>query len=523
MVNPDFQTLFIKEAIKQKVSNLEAFFVLERQLDKKHHQSFLPFYKLGETYHKLLKNKQIIPYKPLEELLKKVRIRSLSGIVAVTLITKPYPCPGNCLYCPNIPNMPKSYLPDEPACMRALDNQFNPYKQMQARIKALQLNGHPTDKIELIILGGTWSYYPKNYQTWFIKKSFDGANNKTSKNLIEAQKINEKSHNRIIGLTIETRPDYINKQEVKRLRDLGVTRIELGVQSIYDDVLNYNNRESSREDIVQATKLLKNAGFKITYHMMPNLPGSNLKRDEEMFEELFSNPDFQPDQLKIYPCVVLKEAPLYRKYLVGDYKPYTDKELIDLLIRIKSKIPPYVRIVRVIRDIPSPDIIAGNKMSNLRQVVLAKMHEEGKACQCLRCREPHNIVIDFKNVKLIRREYEASNGKEIFLSYEDAKNNKVLAFLRLRLPYEWSLESLKGAAIVRELHSYGIVAPLEIKNQSNVQHKGLGKKLMAWGEKIIKKETNYQKIAVISGIGVRDYYRKLGYRLENTYLVKKIK
>ncbi|MGC8851761.1 MAG: elongator complex protein 3 [Minisyncoccia bacterium] len=250
------------------------------------------------------KNKQIIPYKPLEELLKKVRIRSLSGIVAVTLITKPYPCPGNCLYCPNIPNMPKSYLPDEPACMRALDNQFNPYKQMQARIKALQLNGHPTDKIELIILGGTWSYYPKNYQTWFIKKSFDGANNKTSKNLIEAQKINEKSHNRIIGLTIETRPDYINKQEVKRLRDLGVTRIELGVQSIYDDVLNYNNQESSREDIVQATKLLKNAGFKITYHMMPNLPGSNLKRDEEMFKELFSNPDFQPDQLKIYPCVV---------------------------------------------------------------------------------------------------------------------------------------------------------------------------------------------------------------------------
>lgn len=519
----DIKKLIVEEAVKQKVSDIDALFNIERELNEQYKGRFIPFYELHQTYTKLIKEKKIPAYKPFEDLLKKSRIRSLSGIVSITLITKPYPCPGNCLYCPNIPGMPKSYLPDEPACMRALNNQFDPYRQMKARIESLQLNGHPTDKIELIILGGTWSYYPKKYQTWFIKRSFDGANNKTSKTLEEAQKLNEKAQNRIIGLTIETRPDYIDKQEVLRLRKLGVTRLEMGVQSIYDDILDYNNRGNKREDIIRATRLLKNAGFKITYHMMLNLPGSNLQRDEEMFDELFSNPDFQPDQLKIYPCVVLKEAPLYQKYLNGEYKPYTDEELINLLIRIKSKIPPYVRIVRVIRDIPSPDIIAGNKVSNLRQIVLDKMHEQGKSCQCLRCREPHDTPIDFKDVKLIRRDYEASNGKEIFLSYEDTKNNKVLAFLRLRIPYEWTLDYLKGMALVRELHSYGIVAPLKDNQKSNVQHKGLGKKLMAHGEKIIQQETDYKKIAVISGIGVRDYYRKLGYRLENTYMVKKIK
>lgn len=519
----NLKRLIIQEAIKHQITNIDELFTIERQLNTKYHQSFIPFYELGKVYQQLLKEKQILPYKPLEDLLKKSRIRSLSGIVSITLITKPYPCPGNCLYCPNIPNMPKSYLPDEPACMRALTHHFDPYKQIQARIESLQLNGHPTDKIELIILGGTWSYYPKKYQTWFIKRSFDGANNKTSPNLLAAQKLNEKANNRIIGLTIETRPDYINIKEIERFRQLGVTRVELGVQSIYDDILNYNNRNSTRADIIKATALLKNAGFKITYHMMLNLPASNLQRDEQMFQELFSNPDFQPDQLKIYPCVVLKEAPLYQKFLQGEYRPYTEEELINLLIKIKTQIPPYVRIVRVIRDIPSPDIIAGNKVSNLRQVVLDKMHQQGKNCQCLRCREPHNINIDFNKVKLIRRDYESNNGKEIFLSYEDIKNNKVLAFLRLRLPQDWTLEYLKGMALIRELHSYGIVAPLNHRQKSNVQHRGLGKKLMTSAEKIIKTETNYKKIAVISGIGVRDYYRHLGYRLQNTYMIKRIK
>jgi len=512
--------LIITEAAQQNISSEKDLFNIERKITKKYQQPFIPFYKLLNTYKELVKQKIILPNEQLEKILKKSRGRSLSGIVSVTTITKPYPCPGNCLYCPNISNMPKSYLPDEPACMRALLNQFDPYKQVQTRIKTLQINGHPTDKIELIVLGGTWSYYPKRYQTWFIKRCFDSANNKTSPNLQISQKINESAHNHIIGLTLETRPDYISSKEIERMRILGATRVELGAQSTYDDVLQSNNRGNTVNDVIIATELLKNAGFKITYHMMLNLPGSDIKKDEQMFEELFSNPCFQPDQLKIYPCAVLKEAPLYKLYLNKKYQPYPNEELINLLIKIKEKIPPYVRIARVIRDIPSPNIVAGNKVSNLRQTIFKKMKEQNKSCQCLRCREPREILIDFKNVKLIRREYNASNGKEIFLSYEDIKNNKVLTFLRLRLPNEWTLPYLNNSAFVRELHSYGIVAPLKQNSRSNVQHKGLGYKLMMEGEKIIRKETNYNKIAVISGVGVRSYYRKLGYRLSNTYMIK---
>ena len=518
----ELSELIIKQAAKENISSEKDLISIEKKINRKYHQKFISFFKLLEIYKKLVKQKAISPNKDLEKILKKARIRSLSGIVAITVITKPYPCPGNCLYCPNFPNMPKSYVPNEPACMRAELNKFDPYKQIQTRIQTLQINGHPTDKIELIILGGTWSYYPKKYQKWFIKRCFDGANNKTSPNLEISQKTNESADNRIIGLTLETRPDYIDQKEIENMRALGATRVELGVQSLDNDVLNYNNRGHLVEDSIKATKLLKDAGFKVTYHMMLNLPGSNLKKDEKMFQELFSNPDFQPDQLKIYPCSVLKEAPLYQLFLDKKYKPYTEKELIDLLIKIKEKIPPYVRIIRIIRDIPSNYIVTGNKVSNLRQVIQAKMKKENKSCQCLRCREPHDISIDFKNIKLIRREYLANNGKEIFLSYEDVKNNKILAFLRLRLPNEWTFPYLKNCAFVRELHSYGLVAPLKQNNDSNVQHKGLGNKLMIEGEKIIKEETNYNKIAVISGIGVRSYYHKLGYRLSNTYMIKKI-
>ena len=514
--------LIILESIKQKISSAKDIFRIERKINRTYHKSFIPFFKLLEVYKKMVEQEDILPNKKFELILKKAKIRSLSGIVAITLITKPYPCPGNCLYCPDISNMPKSYLSDEPACMRALLNKFDPYKQIQIRIKALQINGHPTDKIELIILGGTWSFYPKKYQNWFIKRCFDGANNIKAKNLEEAQKINENAKNRIIGLTIETRPDYIDKEELERLRKFGVTRVELGVQSLDNAILNFNHRGHNIDATIKATKLLKNAGFKVTYHMMLNLPSSDTKKDEQMFKELFSNSDFQPDQLKIYPCSILEKTPLYKLFLNNQYQPYSEKELINLLIRIKEKIPPYVRIIRVIRDIPSNNIIAGNKVSNLRQVIQKKMREENKSCQCLRCREPHDISVDFKNVKLMRREYEASSGKEIFLSYEDTKNNKILAFLRLRLTDEWIFPYLKKSAFVRELHSYGIVAPLKQNNYSNIQHRGLGNKLMIEGEKIIKKETNYKKIAVISGIGVRSYYRKLGYRLNKTYMVKKL-
>jgi len=256
---------------------------------------------------------------------------------------------------------------------------------------------------------------------------------------------------------------------------------------------------------------------------MLNLLGSDLKRDEEMFQEIFNSPDFQPDQLKIYPCVVLANTELFELYQNKQYLPYSQEDLINLLIRIKENIPPYVRISRIVRDIPDNDIIGSNTLSNLRQIVHERMKKLNKNCQCIRCREPQNTQINFENIKLIRREYQASGGKEIFLSYEDVKNNKILAFLRLRITSEWTLPELKNAALIRELHTYGFMASLKKGVPTNVQHRGLGKKLMAEAERIVKQETNLKKIAVISGVGVRDYYRHLGYRLDKTYLIKTLK
>lgn len=463
--------------------------------------------ELLKAYRDLVKEGKIRSSLILENLLKTRKIRTLSGIASITVITKPYPCPGKCLYCPNEINMPKSYLANEPACMRAVLTKFDPYKQVEARINSLQKTGHFTDKIELIILGGTWTAYPQKYQTWFIKRCFDACNRKNAENLKEAQKINERAKNRIIGLTLETRPDYVTLEEIKRIRWLGCTRVELGVQSIYDDVLKYNKRGHNIVATIVATKLLKDAGLKVTYHMMLNLPMSNLKKDEKMFEELFSNPDFQPDQLKIYPCAVLKTSPLYKLWKQGEYQPYSEKQLINLLTRIKKKIPPYVRIIRIIRDIPSQSIVAGNKTSNLRQVIFDKV---GRVCQCIRCREAREKIA--KKLKLFRQDYLASGGKEIFLSFEDSQRKNIYAFLGLRITDNW--------AIVRELHTYGRMVPISAKSKKAAQHKGLGRKLMAEAEKTVRKETNFKKIAVISGIGVREYYRKLGYRLKNEYMIK---
>jgi len=459
----------------------------------------------------------------LENILKTRKVRSLSGIAAITVITKPYPCPGKCLYCPQEKNMPKSYLANEPACMRAVLTKFDPYKQTKARIDSLEMTGHNTEKIELIVLGGTWSYYDKKYQTWFLKRCFDACNSRVAKNLKIAQKINEKAKHRIIGLTLETRPDYIDEKEIKRLRWLGTTRIELGVQSIYDDVLKYNDRGHNAKRTIEATKLLKNAGIKITYHIMPGLPGSNFKKDINMFKELFSNSDFQPDQLKIYPCVVLRNAPLYRLWKNKKYKPYNEKQLLKLLAEIKKDIPPYVRIVRIIRDIPSQSIIAGSKTSNLRQL----LEQKKVKCNCIRCREIKGSKFDVQSIKLIRREYDASGGREIFLSFEDIKNNKLMAFLRLRLVHRslgegGTLPVLKNSAIIRELHVYGQVVKISGKNKNAQQHQSLGKQLMIEAEKIAKNEFKHKKVAVIAGIGVREYYKKLGYRLKDEYMIKEL-
>ncbi|MDO8507313.1 MAG: tRNA uridine(34) 5-carboxymethylaminomethyl modification radical SAM/GNAT enzyme Elp3 [bacterium] len=473
---------------------------------------------LRKTYRAMVKAGKIDPDKGLENLLVTKKMRSLSGVAVITVLTKPWPCPGECLYCPTQVDVPKSYLSSEPAVMRAILCDYDPYKQVRARLNSLEIEGHPTDKVELIVIGGTFSALPKDYQQEYIKRCFDALNNSVDKDLDDAKNKNETAKNRCVGLTLETRPDYITKEEVEWFRYLGATRVELGVQSVFDDVLKFNKRGHDVASTARATKLLKDAGFKICYHMMPNLPGSNLEKDIEMFKIIFTDPRFQPDYIKIYPCVVTKGSELYDMWKAGEYKPYSDKELEDLICEIKKVVPYYVRIMRLIRDIPSSDIEAGSKVSNMRQNVQRRLEKEGEKCKCIRCREVSNRVTAF-GIKLFKEEYEASGGKEVFLSYESEDRVVLYSLLRLRLTKDTFISEIKDCALIRELHTYG--QQIKIGKSGDTQHKGLGKKLISEAEDIARKD-GYKKIAVISGVGVRDYYRKFGYGLKGEYMVKSI-
>lgn len=477
----------------------------------------LNLYKKSITKGKISKNPQ------LKALLKKRAIRTLSGVAPIAVLTRPNPCPGACVFCPDEKQMPKSYLSNEPAVMRAILTEFNPYDQVKTRLAALAANGHATDKIELIVMGGTWSCLPKQYQTWFIKKCFDACNEKDSTNLKQAQKLNENAKHRIVGLTLETRPDQIDENEIIRFRKLGCTKAEIGIQITDDKILKYNKRGHGVQEIVNATKLLKNAGFKIAYHFMPNLPGSNPKNDLARFKELFSNPNYQPDMLKIYPCVVTKGSELYQWWKAGKYKPYSDKKLFDLLLKIKESVPDHVRIIRLIRDIPKESIEAGNKVSNLRQNLQKALTEQNKYCKCIRCREARTNISRAKEAKLFVKKYKTKGGIEYFLQFASKNKKTLYAFLRLRLPENGNdfIPELKNAALIREIHTYGRLVPIAQKTVKAAQHLGLGKKLMKKAEDIAKKQ-GYGKMAVISGIGVRAYYKKLGYKLQGTYMTKSL-
>lgn len=517
---------------------------LKRKLAKKYKIPCPDNLSLLKAYHKITKNETSKRIFNLEELLRTRPVRSLSGIVNVSVLTKPHPCPGKCLYCPTEKNIPKSYVSGEPAVERAKALQYNPFLQVKKRIEMLKSQGHSTDKIELRIVGGTWSYYPKKYQEWFVKRCFTACNQAEikkqkakSKNRIleKEQKINEGAKQKVVGLSVETRPDFIDMTEIKWLRKLGVTMVELGVQSIYDDVLKKNLRDHLIQETILATKLLKDAGFKVLYQMMPNLPDSDLRRDEKMFQELFSNPDFQPDLLKIYPCALLKKTPLYGLWKKGQYKTYSEKQLINLIKSIKKEIPYYVRIQRIARDIPSKSIVMGPaKISNIRQMIAGLAKKEGWRCHCIRCREVREKYDPKEKIYLFRNNYQASGGKEIFLSFENKRRTKLYSLLRLRIPSpECFISALKSAAIVREIHTYGQSVPMDKKKKAP-QHQGLGKKLVKEAEKIIRKEFGtrshrhakrcgrVKKIAVISAIGARNYFKKLGYSLYDTYMVKKI-
>jgi elongator complex protein 3 len=519
---------YIISAIKEIPATQADFLQLKKKLSKEYALPIPTNADLRDRYNELLEKKKIKRSEKFEKILLSRAIRTQSGVAVIAVLTKSYPCPGKCIYCPSEKNMPKSYLSNEPAVMRAIDAKFDPYRQVQNRLRSLEINGHQTDKIELIVMGGTFSYLPKFYQKNFILQCFKACNNypkisndkfpisKLSeklldKYLLKEQKKNEKAKHRIVGLTLETRPDFIDEKEIKNFRNLGCTRVELGVQSIFDDVLKKNKRGHLVSETIKATKLLKDAGFKINYHIMPGLPGSTPAQDFKTFKELFSNPAFQPDMLKIYPTVVLKNSHLFRLWKSGLYKPLSDSKFESLILKIKNGIiPPYVRISRLVRDVPTSSIIAGPVVSNLRQIILPKSH-----CQCIRCREVRANYEIKEKIVLNRIDYKASGGKEIFLQYVSPDKKKLFALLRLRITSD-------KKAIIRELHTYGKLTKINKKDKKSPQHIGLGKKLIAEAEKIAKKEFKISEISVISGIGVRDYYRKLGYKLKDTYMVKYI-
>ena len=543
---------FIKIALKQVSRKTVDFSRLKKDICKELGIQPPTNPDLREVYEKMVARKEIKRSPALEKKLFSKGIRTESGVAVVAVLTKSYPCPGKCIYCPSEKEMPKSYLSNEPAVMRAISAKFNPYRQVQNRLHALELNGHAVDKIELIVMGGTFSCLPKNYQNKFITECFRACNDfknsykvhkvrefiKSQEELLKKeQKRNEKARCRIIGLTLETRPDYVDEKEILNFRELGCTRVELGVQSVYDDVLKLNRRGHKIEKTVRATQLLKDAGFKINYHIMPGLPGSDLKRDYQMFKVLFSDPDFKPDMLKIYPTVVIKNTKLYSMWKKGEYQALTDADFEKFILRVKKNlIPPYVRIARLVRDVPGTSIESGPNISNLRQLIAKKSE-----CQCIRCREVRSEYSSREEIVLDRIDYSASDGKEIFLQFVSKDKQKLFALLRLRMPGgvqnplcpdyrtyppdyrgRGQLSVLKGAALVREVHTYGKLAKIDAKDKASPQHIGLGKKLLKEAERISREEFGLKKIAVISGVGVKGYYRKNGYRLSGTYMVKKI-
>lgn len=516
--------MIIKELIKKRIKNQNDLGFFKRKISKRYKIPCPNNIELLKAYQKFLKEKRSKTSKKIENLLKKRPIRSLSGIVNISVLTKPYPCLGKCIFCPIEKGIPKSYLSGEPAVERAKRLNYDPYLQVKKRIEVLKSEGHPTDKIELRIVGGTWSFYPLNYRIVFVKRCFDAANEENSKTLEEAQRKNERAKNRIVGISIETRPDFINENEIINLRKMGVTMVEMGVQTIFDDVLKKNNTNLTQEKIVKATQLLKNAGFKVLYHLMINLPGSSLEKDLECFKIVFSDERFKPDWIKIYPVVVVKGSQLYQIWKERKYKSYSDKNLIELLIKIKKKMPYWVRVARILRDIPANKIEAGCRISNLREVVKKEMEKRNLKCNCIRCREIKEKYNPKEKIYLFREEYIASEGKEFFLSFENKKRTKLYSFLRLRITknYPPSISILKNSAIIREIQTYGEMVPIATKKLAP-QHRGLGKKLIKEAEKIIRKEFRLNKIAVISGVGARDYFRKLGYKLKETYMSKSLK
>ena len=492
-------------------------------------------------------------YNLKKKLIKKIQ-KSQSGIISITVLTSGTPeytnsngerikgtfsCLHNCSFCPNEKpsadnnwtQQPKSYLYTEPAVLRANQNDFDPIKQMNSRISSLSRMGHEIDKIELLVLGGTWSEYPKEYQDEFITNLYYAANvyfddvKRDVLTLEEEISYNEIAKIHIIGLTLEMRSDSININEIKRLRRFNCTRVQLGIQHTNNEVLKMNNRGESIEKTIQAIKLLKNNCYKIDGHLMLNLYGSSVNKDRIMLNEILTNPDIQLDQLKIYPCAIVPFTKIKDLFDSGIYIPYDDSFLYDLIKEFKIKITKQFRINRIIRDISGHYISGGysQQFASIRQNLEKDMRLNGWSCQCIRCREIKDNYNNHEDINLDIMEYIGSNGNEYFISFETSKY--LIGFIRLRLNYDKTskiLPVLENAALIRELHVYSTLSNVGNNDKEySLQHKGYGKKLLMKAEEIAK-SNGFNKIAIIAGTGVRNYYKKFGYELEETYMTKTI-
>jgi elongator complex protein 3 len=498
--------------------------------------------KIAKEYglNKVPSNAEIIQnLKPEERvkllpiLIRKV-VRTISGITVIAVMTKPTPCPQEepCAYCPGGPvnGVPQSYTGHEPAALRGIQNEYNPYAQVKTRIDQLEAIGHKVDKIELIIMGGTFPSTPTEYQEDFVKQCLDAITERESSSLYEAKKFAETSRIRNVGITIETRPDWAKQKQVDRMLSLGTTRVEIGVQNIYDDIYSRVNRGHTVKDVVEATHIMKDAGLKLVYHLMPGLPGSNFKRDIEGFRTIFTSPQFKPDMIKLYPCLVIKGTKVYDWWKKGDYLPYTTEEAAELIAELKRFIPPWVRIMRVQRDIPAKLIEAGVKLSNLRQIALEKLGGEGRSCHCIRCREvghrwlkdkikPNPECIEIQTIK-----EEASGGLEFFISAEDRINDVLIGYVRLRIPSEKATRpeiANENSAIIRELRVYGPLVPVGRHLSEAWQHQGYGGILLSEAERLSREEYKINKMVVISALGTKQYYKQFGYNYDGPYVSKK--
>ncbi|MEF8878952.1 MAG: tRNA uridine(34) 5-carboxymethylaminomethyl modification radical SAM/GNAT enzyme Elp3 [Candidatus Thermoplasmatota archaeon] len=523
-----FYSEIVDEILKKEIKSKESIHKAKIRFCKKHGwENIPPDSKILANLPSDLSEEEV---SFLKSVLRKKPMRTVSGVAVIAVMTSPEECPhGRCIPCPGGPEIctPQSYTGHEPAAMRAEYNDFDPFLQTKNRLGQLKAIGHPVDKIDFIIMGGTFTARLFSYQSWFVKRCLDALNGEKSKSLSEAKKINENASNRCIGLTVETRPDWFRLQQIDQSLKLGATRVELGVQTVDDSVLYNIQRGHTVKDSILATRNSKNAGLKVCYHWMPGLPGVDLEKDLEDFKTVFNNPEFKPDMLKIYPTLTVEGTELYKRWQKGEYKPLTTEKAIDLIAEIKTFVPEWVRIQRIQRDIPAQKIDAGVDKSNLRQLVRRKMSEEEKKCNCIRCREighqKQNFYVNERELKMETVSYEASGSQEIFIQLVDNKR-RLYGFLRLRDiidSHRFELQQ-KPCMVIRELKVLGRELSIGKKHSDAVQHRGFGKKLIKEAEKICREIYDKKYLFVLSGVGVKDYYRKRGFKDKGVYMVKKI-